>query len=173
MTPSMGRKGQATIAVRRAGLLDAALLTALHQACFETAGRALRGQTHRRGAWDEAAMAQFLAGPSTLCLLATTGTSGPHPAGFLIARGAGDEAELLTIGVLPEMRQRGVGRALLDRAMADLKTQGIGTLFLEVDETNSPAMGLYRACGADTVGCRPGYYEDGADAAILRLDLRS
>ena len=37
------------------------------------------------------------------------------PAGFILARDLGEEAEVLTFGVLPEARRHGVGRALLDR----------------------------------------------------------
>ena len=67
-----------------------------------------------RSAWDEAAMAQFLAGPDALCLIGSAADgSGGAPAGFLIARKAADEAELLTLGVAPACRRIGLGRALL------------------------------------------------------------
>ena len=163
-----GPEDTADIRIRRATPLDAALFAALHQSCFATGE-----QSHQQGAWDEAAMTQFVAGPSTLCLLATVGAEDAQPAGFLIARAAGDEAELLTIGVVADLRKRGAGRALLRHAAEALKTSGIRALFLEVDETNAPALALYRGLGAEAVGRRPGYYENGGDAAVLRLDLQS
>lgn len=113
-------------------------------------------------------MAQFIAGPGTVCRIASAGAD---PAGFLIARAMLDEAELLTIGVLPEHRRRHIGRALLDDAVAALRPIGVRRLFLEVDQNNAAALGLYQALGATKVGQRPRYYENGADAAILSLDL--
>ncbi len=53
-------------------------------------------------------MAQFIAAPDTLCLIASAvDASGGVPAGFLIARKAADEAELLTFGVAPACRGHG------------------------------------------------------------------
>jgi ribosomal-protein-alanine N-acetyltransferase len=154
------------IEIRQAAAFDAALLAALHAACFGKGD-----QSSQLRAWDEAAMAQFIAGPTTLCLLATVAVEEPRPVGFLIARAAGDEAELITIGVVRGSRNRGAGRTLLQHASDTLKTSGVQTLFFEVDETNAPAIALYRALGAEAVGRRPGYYENGGDAAVLRLDL--
>ena len=103
------------IAVHRAMPCDASLLAALHASCFAQA-------------WDETAMAQFIAGPDTLCLLASAADeSAGAPAGLLIARKAADEAELLTLGVVPACRgprpcprphARGHGRAPQQRRYA-------------------------------------------------------
>ena len=163
-----GNGDGSTLRIQRASPFDAALLAALHAACFDTGSR-----SHQQHAWDEAAMAQFIAGPSTLCLLATIGAENPRLGGFAIAQRAADEAELLTIGVLADARRRGLGAALLRHAASDLRAVGVDALYLEVDETNAPAIALYRSLGAETVGRRPAYYEDGGDAAILRLDLQS
>ena len=147
---------------------EAALLAALHAACFE------KGDLPTpRNAWDEAAMAQFVAGPSTLCLLASLATRELRPVGFLIARAAVDEAELLTIGILREYRERGVGQALMQHAAGTLRASGILRLFLEVDETNAHALALYRSMGAEPVGHRRGCYENDRNAAVLRLVLES
>jgi ribosomal-protein-alanine N-acetyltransferase len=49
-------------------------------------------------------------------------------------------------------------------------------LFLEVDETNRPAIALYKRFGFRQVGRRPNYYSsaDGssAGALVMRRDLR-
>lgn len=163
-----GHENAADIQIRRATPFDATLFAALHATCFDT-----DGQPRQQGAWDETAMAQFIAGPSTVCLLATVDAEEPRPAGFLIARAAGDEAELLTIGVVAGFRNRGAGRALLQHAGAVLNEGGVRALFLEVDEANAPALALYQTLGALAVGRRPGYYDNGGDAAILRLDLQT
>ena len=149
----------AEILVDRATPIDAGLMAALHASCFARA-------------WDDAAMAQFIAGPDTLCLIASVvANSVAASAGLLIARKAADEAELLTLGVAPNCRRMGLGRALLHTAMATLRASGTKQLFLEVEEGNGAAVALYRSLGAVAVGQRPGYYEHGADAAMFSLAL--
>ena len=91
--------------------------------------------------------------------------------GFLIVRSAGDEAEILTLAVDPSHRRQGLARALLAAAIDSLRKAGAKRLFLEVDEANEPARGLYQSLGAVAVGRRPRYYEHGADADIFSLAL--
>jgi [ribosomal protein S18]-alanine N-acetyltransferase len=148
------------IAVTRAGPHDVLSMAAVHQSCFVKA-------------WDEAAMTQFLsAPPDTLCLIGSIAdSSGGGIGGLLIARKAADEAEILTLCVTPACRHAGLGRALLDQAIAALRDAGAKTLFLEVEAGNEAALELYRSCGAVPVGKRERYYEHGADAAIFSLAL--
>jgi ribosomal-protein-alanine N-acetyltransferase len=144
--------------VAQATPMDAALLARLHAACFAKS-------------WDKEAMATFIAGPGTLCLVGFAEDDERRPVGLLIVRRAADEAELLTIGVVPSYRRRGIAKALLERAMKALREAGVTHLFLEVDKGNMAALSLYRTLGAGPVGQRPGYYENGADAAIFSLAL--
>ena len=146
--------------VLQASPQDAPLLARLHAHCFDKA-------------WDAEAMATFIRGPGTVCLIGFAGDDSPMPGGLLIARSAADEAELLTIGVAPACRHLGLGRALLAHAVAALAAVGTKRFFLEVDETNDAAIALYHAIGAKPVGRREGYYESGAAAAIFSLDLES
>jgi ribosomal-protein-alanine N-acetyltransferase len=145
-------------AVHRATPADAAIMAAIHATCFTRP-------------WDEAAMAQFISSPGVLCLIGSAAEIVAMPAGLLIARRAADEAELLTLAVTPPCRGAGLGRALLERAICDLRASGATQLFLEVDEGNEAALALYRAFGARPVGRRPGYYESGANAVIFSLAL--
>jgi ribosomal-protein-alanine N-acetyltransferase len=52
-------------------------------------------------------------------------------------------------------------------------------MFLEVGESNVPAVGLYRTCGFSPVGRRPDYYRDSEgrrETAVIMartLDLRA
>ena len=147
------------LSVRQAGPFDAGVLASLHEECFARA-------------WDEAAMAQFAASPEVLCLIGSiAGGAGGAPDGFLIVRKAGDEAEILTLGVAPSRRNIGLGRALLQTATALLRAGGTKRLFLEVEAGNEAALRLYRSLGGEAVGRRTGYYEHGADAAIFSLAL--
>lgn len=146
-----------SIALRAATLEDVREIAALHARCFQ------------RG-WDEASIATFVADPACVVFVASTGEAdGCH--GFLIARAASGEAEILTLAVSKTHRRQGIARALLIATIARLRLAGITQLFLEVEAGNEAAEGLYRGFGAKSVGRRPAYYEHGADASIFSLAL--
>lgn len=97
-------------------------------------------------------------------------------AGFVLARLAAGEAEILSIAVARSCRRLGLGRLLMDAILRELYRQRAEALFLEVDETNAPAVTLYRRLGFREVGKRPGYYASGSGektgALVMRRDLR-
>jgi ribosomal-protein-alanine acetyltransferase len=85
--------------------------------------------------------------------------------GFLVARAtAPDEKEILNIAVEPTLRRAGVGRILMETVLAEAR--GI-TWFLEVRESNSAAINLYKTLGFLTAGRRENYYHDPQEAAIV------
>lgn len=131
----------------------AAALAALHEAAFPPAE-----------AWGPDAIRLMLEMP---------GAFGLHAPGegFVLARVAADEAEILTLAVAPPARRRGLGGALLGAAMAGAAARGAAAMFLEVAERNAPARALYAAAGFAEAGRRRRYYADGADALVLRRDL--
>jgi len=92
--------------------------------------------------------------------------------GFSLARIAADEAEILTIAVAAPFRRRGVGRALLRAQFTQLATAGVRSLFLEVEQTNAPAIALYRQLGFEPVGARPGYYKRPAQTSGHALVMK-
>jgi ribosomal-protein-alanine N-acetyltransferase len=142
-----------------AGPRDAAAISALHTASFQ------------RG-WSEDELERLLTDRNVVAHRAILDR---ELVGFILSRFAAGEAEILSIAVSQARRGKGLARALLDLHMRRLAGLGIRTLFLEVDETNMPAMSLYRHAGFRTVGRRPGYYQQGrtsaATALILRRDL--
>jgi ribosomal-protein-alanine N-acetyltransferase len=152
----MGTSGP-LIEIRAAFAADASAMAAIHAACFAKS-------------WDAAEIGQFLGVPGCVALVASTSPA-QAPQGFLIVRSAGDEAELLTLAVDPACRRLGLASALLAAATAALRGAGSKRLFLEVDQGNSAARGLYQSLGAVVVGRRPRYYEHGADADIFSLAL--
>jgi len=139
--------------IRRAHVAHAAVLAAVHHAAFPLPE-----------AWSASAMAGQLAMPGVFGLMDEAG-------GLVLARVAGDEAEILTLGVVAGQRRRGVARALLNAAHEQAAAAGAHVMFLEVSETNLAARELYAQFGYSYVGRRPKYYSDGADALILRLSL--
>lgn len=91
--------------------------------------------------------------------------------GHLIGQVVLDEAELWTVAALPEARRTGVGRALLREAHALWREMGATVAHLEVRDDNHGARALYAAEGWREVGRRRGYYADGEDAVLCRVEL--
>lgn len=137
---------------------SAPALAALHRVAFDEP-------------WGAADIAVLLRSPGVFALEASfLGEA----AGFILCRVAADEAEVLTLAVIPAMRRRGVARALLDQALAIAVAAGAGAMFLEVATDNHGAEALYRGRGFGEVGRRPAYFSraEGAVAAlVMRLDL--
>lgn len=103
------------------------------------------------------------------------GRRGAPLAGFVLSRLAAGEAEILTIAVARRVRRGGIGRKLMDAVLRRLHAERAEALFLEVDETNAPAIALYRRLGFREVGRRAGYYgvaKQKSDALVMRRDLR-
>ncbi len=131
----------------------AAVLAALHALAFPPAEH-----------WGAEAFAVQLGLPGIFGLILPG-------AGLVLARVAADEAEILTIGVVPAARGAGHGRTLLRAAEARAAEAGGRRLFLEVAAENVVARAMYKSAGYETVGHRPRYYQDGSDALVLAKTL--
>ncbi len=91
--------------------------------------------------------------------------------GLAIIRMAVDEAELLSLAVLPDIRQQGLGRILLNSVLEAAQKNGASTIFLEVAHSNTPACRLYGTAGFERVGIRARYYANGDDALVFKRAL--
>ncbi|KPK02545.1 MAG: hypothetical protein AMK71_01960 [Nitrospira bacterium SG8_35_4] len=94
--------------------------------------------------------------------------------GYICIRSLFDITHLLKITVLPPFRRRGIGHALFQNALQTLRKANPDSheVTLEVRESNSAAMGLYRKEGFKETGRRPGYFrQPDEDAIIMGLDL--
>jgi len=87
--------------------------------------------------------------------------------GFLMARQAADEAEILNLAVHPANRRTGVATALLNAALENFRVLNATRLFLEVRESNAPAIAFYQKHAFRQVGRRPNYYRQPDEAALL------
>jgi ribosomal-protein-alanine N-acetyltransferase len=76
------------------------------------------------------------------------------------------EAELLRIGVAPEVRGQGLGRALLRHCQRELDRMAVEVLHLEVRVSNTAARALYESEGWRHRGDRRAYYRNGETAAL-------
>jgi ribosomal-protein-alanine N-acetyltransferase len=90
-------------------------------------------------------------------------------AGFLVVRAVVAEAEILNLCIAPEKRRSGLAESLLDVAVAELRRTRVDRLFLEVRESNTPAISFYQKHKFRETGRRPGYYRNPDEAAVLMM----
>jgi ribosomal-protein-alanine N-acetyltransferase len=137
----------------RATLADIDFMAGLHAAAFLG-----------KDAWSRDVFSLQLAIPGVFGLLHRAG-------GMVLARVAADEAEILTLAVLPAARRGGIATALLREATIVAAAMGTRSVFLEVSVANMAARQVYTRTGFVEAGRRPLYYSDNSDALVLRLDI--
>jgi ribosomal-protein-alanine N-acetyltransferase len=145
--------GRPAITLRPAEVQDCDVLSDIHAAAF------------RRG-WSDAEFEALLSQPGVHGLLALyrNAFGWRAPAGFVLYRLVVDEAEILSVAVIPECRRRGIARLLMEEAMRHLYREGARQIHLEVEDANAAAIGLYRGMEFRESGRRAGYYMQGRDA---------
>ena len=140
------------VSVRTVGPFDLGRLSRLHKGCFEEA-------------WSRSDLAHLLAMPGGFGLIARmyegglAGLDAMRGVGFALCRVVRDESELLSIGVGPTYRRRGVAGYLLRASMERARAIGARQMFLEVAIDNEAAQQLYLVHGFECVGTRPEYYQ--------------
>jgi ribosomal-protein-alanine N-acetyltransferase len=86
-----------------------------------------------------------------------------------------DESHILNLSVHPDWQRQGLGRKLIQRLLKIARQHGAETSFLEVRESNRPALALYGGLGFVEIGRRHGYYPAGTgereDALVMSLEL--
>ena len=83
----------------------------------------------------------------------------------------GAEADVLTVGVIPSHRGKGIGRQLMAMITDWAKQQGSIAMMLEVKVDNFDAIGLYETLGYAKLNVRKDYFGAGLDALVMRLEL--
>jgi len=81
------------------------------------------------------------------------------------------EADILTVGVVPEQRGKGIATALMALITEWATAQGSTAMMLEVKVDNAEAIGLYESLGYSTLNIRKDYFGAGLDAQVMRLEL--
>lgn len=143
-----------------AGLAHTAVLTALYGQCFDDP-------------WSTTSMAAALASPGAFASLAVplVDVTEDGPAGFILARHAGDELEVISLGVMPPHRRQGVAAMLLDDLLRRAEQARAARVVLEVAETNEAARSLYVSRGFQAVGRRPDYYQRANTVPVAALTM--
>jgi ribosomal-protein-alanine N-acetyltransferase len=136
--------------MKRVGRGAASQLATQHAQCFERS-------------WDADEFAQLLDHPGAIAFASEDG--------FVLLRCAADEAEVLTLAVVPHARRRGLGAALARAACAEAAAIKVRRVFLEVAEDNVAACALYLRLGFAEVGRRTGYYAGGVNAVVMSRHL--
>ena len=163
---------------QRASMHDTAILNARPaadgivykplDAAHAAAVSALEAQVMGSDAWNEHLVADELPRPDRVWWAAYDGEQLLGYAGGWVVDG---QVQILTVGVDPSQRRRGIARELLARVAADARNLGAATCSLEVRAGNVGAQAFYEALGFHTLGTRPRYYSDGEDALIMEGPL--
>jgi [ribosomal protein S18]-alanine N-acetyltransferase len=136
--------------------------------------------------WTDGEIAQLLARDGTFGKVARpVGKKGVS--GFILYTLVAGEGEILTVATAPNWRRYGIGEMLVKAALSHLSTERAEALFLEVGDSNTGALALYRKHGFVEVGKRQNYYsvakgesskgntstisQTGATALVMRRDL--
>jgi ribosomal-protein-alanine acetyltransferase len=119
-------------------------------------------------AYPESLFRLYAADPRSLFLIAKTADG---IVGYIIARIDRWGAEIVSLAVHPSSRNRGIGRKLLSAAVGRMLRRNARSIRLMVRFDNTGAAKFYRNRGFRPMGRVPGYYEDGAAAIRMRLQL--
>ena len=141
------------IKVEKAGREDIPALCALETECFQTP-------------WGSKSFEDFFDLDFTIALKAVVGQSVAGYAGLYIS---GSDGYITNVAVTAAMRRKGVGRTLI-KELKNLPE--VENLFLEVRESNLPAITLYESEGFLRDGVRKNFYSNPRENAILMSHKR-
>lgn len=122
--------------------------------------------------WSAQDFLSLLLLKTTVCFVAK---DGEKMVGYLLISFIFEEAEILSLAVLPAYQRKSLAANLLQTAGAFLKEKDVKRFFLEVREKNHPALNLYQKEGFIQKSCRPSYYQNqkgqSEDALVLEKKL--
>ena len=95
---------------------------------------------------------------------------GEENLGFITYTLGAYDADIESVYVFSESRKKGVGFALLQRAIEEISKK-VNKIFLEVRKNNLSAINLYEKCGFKQISIRKKYYSDGEDAVVFLKEI--
>jgi len=91
---------------------------------------------------------------------------------YIIYWQIGDDVQVNNVAVHPDCRGLGLGEAMMRYAIAKVREAGAAFMTLEVRQSNTPALTLYRKLGFEVMGVRKNYYtKPDEDAYVMALEL--
>ncbi len=138
-------------------IAHAEVIAALHGACFDKA-------------WDGDAITDFMNSPGTFGFI---GCYSLVPRGFILCRAAGDECEIVSLGVSAAHCRAGLATQLLTVALESAAEKGAERVSLEVAVDNKAARRFYQVQGFTEIGRRPGYYRRASSGRVDAIVLRA
>lgn len=124
----------------------------------------LEALTFPEDPWSDIMLAEELASPASRYWIAHG--EDDTPLGYAGVKIGGDQADVMTIGVRPEARGRGLGAALLDTLLRWAADAGANEIFLDVRPSNAAAISLYESRGFVEIGRRPRYFRNPVEDAV-------
>ena len=106
----------------------AAPISVLHRACFP------------EDPWDAEAIEQIMGIPG---FFGRVGWAKTTPVGFALALALGEEAEIVSLGVLPDHRRCGIGSAILDAVCGEARLRGAERVVLEMASDNEASSAFH------------------------------
>lgn len=95
--------------------------------------------------------------------------------GYFLLMAVVDESHLLNVAVSAEKQGQGLGRFLLNQAVACSRGLGMASVLLEVRPSNTRALAIYERYGFKQIGRRKGYYPatngQREDAIVMRFGI--
>lgn len=119
----------------------------IEQTCFSTP-------------WTKQGIAESIENENTYLYLALVDD---NVAGYMGLQIFSGEGYVTNVATLPEYRRMGVARALITECLK----HKMEFITLEVRESNTPAINLYKSFGFTEVGKRPRFYREPEEDAIL------
>lgn len=145
--------------LRQVSEAEAGTLTEIHEKCFPRY-------------WNREAFTDFFSVKGTCAFLVE---ENENPVAMVVYRISFDQADILTIAVLPQWRRKGLAEKMLSEMLVRCKNAGVKKMFLEVEEGNISAFNLYEKSGFKQIGRRKLYYQqlDGSytDALVMEKKL--
>lgn len=81
------------------------------------------------------------------------------------------KGHIISVAVMPEFRNRGIGQLLVEQALSALSGHNADECYLEVRINNMQAINLYRKMAFEITRTIPRYYFDGFDAYVMTKAL--
>lgn len=93
----------------------------------------------------------------------------PDIVGYIGMYVSAPEGEITNVAVSEKVRGKGFGKSLVLAMQEKAEALGVQTIFLEVRESNAPAIHVYAQMGFEEIGKRKGFYDfPREDARVMR-----